>query len=112
APLVRRRLHRALGERLEAAFATRSADAAPALAFHFAEAGDDARAARFHRVAAAGAKQRFADREVIVHVQAALAHLGRLPETDERLRDELECLLDLGGAFFAARGCASEDAVA
>lgn len=112
APTARRRLHAAIGERLERAYGERSGEIAPTLAFHFSRAGDDARAARYHREAAAAAKRRFADREVITHVQAALEHLGRLPETEDRLRTELGCLLDLGGAYFAARGCASDDAVA
>ena len=108
----RRQLHRRAGERIEIGYAGTTAEVAAVLAFHFARAGDDERAVRYHLEAAAAAKARFADREVIVHVEAALARLPRLPETVERSQTELGCLLDLGGAYFTVRGCASDDAVA
>lgn len=113
APLLRAQLHRRSGERIEAAYAaSASAEVAPVLAFHFASAGDDARAMRYHLEAASGAKRRFADREVIAHLEAALRHLHEQPDTPERAQTELASLLDLGGAYFAAHGLASGDAMA
>ena len=112
-PLARRRLlHRAVGERLEAAWGARSAEIAAELAIHFAAAADSERAIRYHQAAAHGARSRFAEREAVVHLRAALEHLRDRPDTTERARTELACLLDLGGALVAVRGAASEEAVA
>ena len=112
APAQRRRLHRVVAERLEAGYAGRTGTIAATLASHFALAGDDRRTVQYHGEAAAAAKARFADREVILHLQAALERLPRLPETPERAQMELGFLLDLGGAMLAARGYASVDAEA
>lgn len=111
-PARRRELHRKLGERVERGHQGDTRRVATVLAFHFDHAGDHPRAVRYHVEAAAAAKERFADREVILHLQAALERLPRLPETVERAQTELGCLLDLGGALFAAHGCASDDAMA
>ena len=109
-PPARRRLqHRAVGERLEAAWGARSAELAAELAVHFAAAADAERAIRYHWAAAKAARARFAERDAIIHLRAALAHLRERPETTERARTELACLLDLGGALFAIRGAASDE---
>ncbi len=112
APAERRRLHCAVGARIEAGHAGCLTEVAAALAVHFAEGGDNVRAVRYHGEAAAAAKARFADREVIIHLQAALERLRLLPETRERAEDELGCLLELAAAMLAARGYASTEAQA
>jgi tetratricopeptide (TPR) repeat protein len=104
ASVERRRLHLALGERLEAAHAGSTWTVAAMLASHFEIGGDARRAVRYHAAAAAAAKARFADREVIAHLEAALTLLPDLEPTTERDRMELGFQLDLGGASLAARG--------
>ena len=109
-PLARKRvLHRNVGERLEAAWGERSADIAAELVIHFAAAADSERAIRYHMAAANAARSRFAEREAVVHLRAALEHLRDRPDTTERARTELDCLLDLGGALVSVRGAASEE---
>src|SRR5439155_21173893 len=89
APEQRRRLNRVVAERLEAGYAGRTGTIAATLASHFALAGDDRRTVQYHGEAAAAAKARSADREVILHLQAALERLPRLPDTPERAQAEL-----------------------
>ncbi|MBX3024502.1 AAA family ATPase [bacterium] len=108
----RARHHRAIAERLETAYGGRAAEIAAELASHFSAAGDPERSVRYHRAAADGARARFADREVVVHLRAALAQLPRLPASTERTHTELECLLALGGALVAMRGGGSAEALA
>jgi DNA-binding winged helix-turn-helix (wHTH) protein/tetratricopeptide (TPR) repeat protein len=108
----RRRLHRVVAERLDAGYAGRSGDVAAALAFHFEEAGDDVRAARYHGEAAAAARARHAEREVAEHLEAALERLARCPESLDRSQTELAHLLELAGAKLAVQSYGSRDAPA
>jgi tetratricopeptide (TPR) repeat protein len=108
-PMSRRRLHRAVGERLEQAWEGRSAEIAAALAIHADAAGNAEGAVRHHLTAAASAKARFASGEAILHLRAALERLRRLPETAARAQTELACLLDLCGALATTRGAAAAD---
>ena len=111
-PAPRAHQHRAIAARLEAAYHGRTAEIAAELASHYT-AGDDAeRSVRYHLAAAEAARARFADREVIVHLRAALAQLPRLPDSSQRTHTELECLLALGSALVAMRGGGSDEALA
>ena len=111
-PAMRAQQHRAIAARLEAAYAGRAAEIAAELASHFT-AGDDAeRSVHYHLAAAEGARARFADGEVIVHLRAALAQLPRLAASTQRTQTELECLLALGSALVAVRGGGSDEALA
>jgi adenylate cyclase len=58
--------------------------------------------------AAARARQRFASREAIGYLDAALALVARLPDGDERRRREIELRLSLGAALGDIHGFASE----
>ena len=110
---VRRRgLHRAVAERLETGHPGRTRNVAAVLAFHFGQAGDDARAAHYHGEAAAAARARHAEREVADHLEAALERLARLPDAPERSQTELAQLLELAGAKFAVQSYGSRDAPA
>ncbi len=102
------RLHQRIGEALEAAYGARQMDIAPQLAEHFARGRDDARALRYLTAAAAGARQRFASREAIGYLDAALALVALLPDGDERRRREIELRLSLGAARSDVHGFASE----
>ena len=103
----RMRLHQRIGQALEAAYGARQMDIAPQLALHF-ERGRDGRALRYLETAATRASQRFAGREAIGYLQAALTLVALLPDGDERRRRELELRLALGAALSDIHGFASE----
>jgi DNA-binding winged helix-turn-helix (wHTH) protein/predicted ATPase len=102
------RLHQRIGEALEAAYAARPTDIAPQLALHFERGRDGTRALHYLTAAAAGARQRFAGREAIGYLEAALALVALLPENDERHRRELELRLSLGASLGDVYGFAAE----
>lgn len=101
-------LHRRIGEALEAAYGARHMDIAPQLATHFERGHDDARALHYLAAAGARARQRFASREAIGYLEAALVLVALLPDEDERCRRELELRLSLGAALADIHGFASE----
>jgi DNA-binding winged helix-turn-helix (wHTH) protein len=109
-PSTRRRLHRAIGERLEHAHGGRTAEAASELAAHFEHSGDGGRAVRYHGEAAAHARSRFAYQEARLHLDAALGLVRCQPETMERHRQEIPLLHDLGSTLFSIKGHGDEDA--
>jgi hypothetical protein len=102
------RLHRRIGRALEVAYGARQTEIAPQLATHFARGHDDARALHYLTAAGAEARQRFANREAIDYLEAALALVPRLPDEGERRRRELEVRLALGAALGDIHGFASE----
>jgi DNA-binding winged helix-turn-helix (wHTH) protein/predicted ATPase len=102
------RLHQRIGEALEAASGARQMDIAAQLAIHFTRGRDDARALRYLEAAASRARQRFASREAIGYLDAALGMVALLPDNDERRRRELELRLLLGAALGDIHGFASE----
>jgi adenylate cyclase len=81
---------------------------APQLATHFERGRDDVRALRYLAAAAVHARQRFANREAIGYLEAALALVALLSEEGERRRRELELRLSLGAALSDIHGFASE----
>ncbi len=102
-------LHRRIGRTLEDTYGVRQTDIAPQLAIHFERGHDDTRALRYLRVAAERARLRFANREALEYLDAALALLARLPEDDERQRTELDLCLARGAILIELRGFASEE---
>jgi len=68
----RKRLHRAVGHILEQTDPERAGELAAVLARHFAEAGDEPRALRYHSLAGAYAAQRYANAEAVMHYARAL----------------------------------------
>src|SRR5262249_55378472 len=109
APAERSRLHRAIGNRLEAAHAGDPGAIAAVLASHFERSGDWSRAVAHHLAAVAGAKARLADREVATHCEAVLGLLDRLPATAERQQLEIACSVDLALSLLAVRGYAAPE---
>ena len=104
----RQNLHRRLGDTLEAAYGDRATELAAVLAMHFERSGDYTRALRYRGAAAVQARRRFANREAIGHLEAALALAAQLPEQRARQRCELELRLTLGAALNDLYGFASE----
>lgn len=102
------RLHQRIGQALEAAYGARQMEIAPQLALHFERGRDGTRALHHLTAAAAGAAKRFASREAIGYLEAALALVALFPEDDKRHRRELEIRLPLGAALSDIFGFASE----
>jgi hypothetical protein len=74
----RKRLHRMVGETLEALYPEREAELAPLLAEHFAGAGDDMRSLHYYTLAGDGAAGRYANPEAIAHYSRALEIATRM----------------------------------
>lgn len=104
-PVNRRlRWHRQLGERLELAYGPRVREVAAELAEHFRRGRDIERAVHYLHYAGENAQQRSAHQEAIGHFTTALALLAALPETPERVQQELTLHLALGPALAITRG--------
>jgi predicted ATPase len=106
---ARRQLHQRIGERLEAAYGPRAPEIAAALAVHFARAGDHARAFRYDRAAGERAIQCNAFAEATTHFRSALRAFDRLPDRENRVLDELQLQVALGGALSQVQGFAAPE---
>ncbi len=104
APAERERLHRAVGECLERGWMQTPASVAAVLARHFRCASDWSKAVQHHLAAVDASKLRLADREVLVHCEAVMSLLPRLPPSPERDRIEMVCSLELATSLIIARG--------
>ncbi len=106
---TRQRLHQRIGEALETAYGDRATEIAAGLAVHFERGGDYPRALRHLAAAAARACQRFAGREAVSYLEAAIALTARLSEEGERRRQELELRLALAPLLNDLHGFASQE---
>jgi predicted ATPase len=102
-------LHQQIGRRIEAAYGPRVSEIATELAVHFERGRDDHRAVRYLQHAAENAIRRHAYREVIAHLSKGLAVLQTMPDTLERLRQELDIHTVLGPALIATKGYAAPE---
>lgn len=93
---TRRRMHQAIGERLERAYQTDGGRVAAELAAHFERSGDDVRTVRYLLKAAHRARRRFAEREAETLLLSAIERLERLPESEERSTQEVLARVNLG----------------
>jgi DNA-binding winged helix-turn-helix (wHTH) protein/tetratricopeptide (TPR) repeat protein len=110
-PHARRvRLHRAVGERLEAGFRSRASERASELALHFRSGQDHPRAVLYLRLAAERAVMRSAQREAVQHVNDALEILRRHPDLPNHGQTELQFQRILGPALLLTRGWGDPDA--
>jgi DNA-binding winged helix-turn-helix (wHTH) protein/predicted ATPase len=98
------RLHRLIGERLEAAHGARTDEIASNLAVHFEQGRDLNRAAYYHRLAAERALDQNAYQEVYLHSTAGLALLEVLPDTLERKKQELKLRQLVSATLYITRG--------
>ena len=109
APAGRRmRLHRQIGERLEAGYGRQASTIAAELGMHFQQAQERPRAAHYLRQAGEIAVQRSAHVEAIHYLTQSLALLAVLPDTADRRQEELAIQLDLGSALLITRGQAAQ----
>ena len=74
---------------------------------HFEQGREYHRAAHYCQQAAENALQRYAYREAITHLTRGLTLLQRLPDTPERLQQELAVQITLGPALMATKGMAA-----
>jgi DNA-binding winged helix-turn-helix (wHTH) protein/predicted ATPase len=103
------RLHRQLARRLETAYGPRASELAAELAWHCEQGQDQARAIPYLQQAAATAVRRHAHQEAIDYLRRALALLQTLPNTPERLQQELHVHVALGGPLMATQGQAAPE---
>lgn len=103
-PARRRRLHQAIGERLERGAAGAAATLVPELASHFERARDVDRAVDYLAQAAGAAQSRFADREAAAYIDRALILFAGAPPSPERIHREVMLRLTQGAALLVTRG--------
>jgi predicted ATPase len=103
------RLHWGAGERLEQGYGQRAGEIAGELAMHFAEGRDFARAARYHHQAGEMALRQHGYREAADHLTLALESLKALPDSQERMQQELTLHVMLGSALTALKGHAGPE---
>jgi len=97
-PRRRAKLHRCIGEQLEASYSRQLSEVALELAHHFEEASDWPRAVKYLRLAADTAEWRYGHREAAALLEQAFALASNLPE-EERAVDELEILEKLASIY-------------
>jgi predicted ATPase len=102
-------LHLRTAERLEQGYGPRAGEIAGELAMHFAEGRDFERAARYHVQAGETALRAHGYREAADHLRRALDALDALPDTQERLQQELTLRMMLGSALTAIDGHATRE---
>ncbi len=105
----RMRWHSRIGMRLEAGHGENSREIATELAEHFVRGRDAPRAVRYLQHAGEIARQRSAYQEAIVHLTRGLEVLRMLPDTVERVRQELDLQTTLGLTYMAAKGYAAPE---
>ena len=94
---------------LEQLFSDTAATQPEVLAHHYTEAGLSAQAIPYWQQAGQHALQRSAPVEAIAHLTQGLAVLTTLPETPERLQQELDLQVALGTALRATKGNAAPE---
>ena len=101
---TRRRVHEAIASALRARFPAVGEQEPERLAHHLEEAGDLATAAEYWYRAGDRGFRRAAYVEATAHLERALAALSALPETPQRIRQEIETLTVLGTVFMCTGG--------
>jgi DNA-binding SARP family transcriptional activator/predicted ATPase len=105
-------LHERVGQALEALYADHPAEMAeitPRLARHFQVAGLPDRAVAYLHQAGERAVRLWANEEAVRHLAAGLALLETLPETSERIQQELAIQLALTAPLQATKGYAAPE---
>ena len=97
--VARSKVHRSIGERLEALFAPSTLALAAELALHFEKAHEYGRAIEYLILAAKNAERRFALRDAVDVLQHALALVPRLP-LERRTPLEIQLLEAIGDAHY------------
>jgi predicted ATPase len=106
---LRQATHGAIGRVLETRFAETVETQPELVAHHYTAAGLAEQAIGYWLRAGQRAIQRSAQVEAIAHLTQGLSVLMTLPETPERLRQELDLQVALGPALMATKGLAAPD---
>jgi tetratricopeptide (TPR) repeat protein len=105
----RQQLHARIAQVLEGQQTDAGETGPDVLARHLTDAGLAARAIPYWGRAGDLAAARSANLEAIAHLGMGLELLGTLPETPERLDDELALRLAIGGSLIATKGYAASE---
>ncbi len=97
-------LHEDVGNVLETLYGNQVGEISVQLARHFQEAGIADRAIDYLQQAANRAVRLSANQEAVAHLTKALELLGTLPDTPERMQQELTLQITLGQALVATKG--------
>jgi tetratricopeptide (TPR) repeat protein len=103
------RLHRCIGEWGEKTYGARVREHAAELAVHFERGQDYTKAITYHHQAGENAVRRSAHREAIAHLTQGLELLAMLPDSPERMRNEINLQVTLGPALMATKGYAASE---
>ena len=101
---ARQQLHAQIAEALEARFPELMESQPELLAQHYAEAGLIEKSFAYWGKAGRRSAASSANLEAAAHLARGIAALSRLPETPERLRQELAMQLTLGPVLLSTRG--------
>ena len=107
---TRQQVHQRIAQVLEAQFPEMVATQPELLAHHLTEAGHPAQAVGYWQLAGERAVARSANLEAISHLTKGLAVLQTLPETAERIQQELLLQTTLGPALMNTKGFAAPEA--
>jgi tetratricopeptide (TPR) repeat protein/RecA/RadA recombinase len=110
----RQRMHLNIAQAIELLYANALEEHAEDLAHHFwgsGAAADPAKAVRYLQMAGEKAVRSSANVEAIGHFRKALQLIRILPETQERLRQELSLEISLGAALMATKGFPTGDVI-
>ncbi len=108
-PARRAALSLALAHALEHFYADKTAAIAPELGFLYETARDPDRASSYFLLAAQNAAQIFANQEAIALARRGLALLGKIPQSPERTRKELDLQITLAFALLCTVGYAAPE---
>ena len=104
---TRQQYHQQIAQVLEAQFPETAETQPELLAHHYTEAGQNDAAIGYWQRAGQHAIQNSAHMEAINHLRQGLAVLRTLPDTPERLQQELDLQVALGPALIATQGNAA-----
>jgi class 3 adenylate cyclase/predicted ATPase len=105
----RKALHEQTAQAIESLYGTKLEDHYSELAHHYSRSGNTQKAVDYLQLAGQQAAQRSANAEAITHLTTALEVLKTLPETPERIRQELLLHLILGPVLTATKGYATPE---
>jgi TOMM system kinase/cyclase fusion protein len=106
---TRQQYHQRIGQVLEERFPEIAENQPELLAHHFTEAGRSEQAVDYWSKAGQRAVERSANVEGIAHLSTGLELLQALPETPERLQQELALQTALGPALTATKGFSAQE---
>jgi class 3 adenylate cyclase/predicted ATPase len=106
---TRQQYHQRIAQVLEAQFPETAETQPELVAHHYTEAGLTEQAVGYWQQAGEKARQRSANTEAIVHLSRGLELIKMLPETPERIQQELVLLTELGAALMMHKGFAAPE---